>query len=455
MTAPALAPAPALVRPRLLVLVLAVLAILPGLGGAARAAGPATAASPGIVVPPSGLPVTAACLLASDGDQVLYADNGDGELPIASTTKLMTALITLQHVDNLSEVFTQTDYYPSPADSQIGLVPGERMSVHDLLLALMLPSADDAAEDLAFNVGGGSVSNFIGMMNAEARVLGLVHTHYATPIGFDTPGNYSSACDLDRLAAYDLATSAYFRRIVALPSATLWSGRYVRQIVNRNDLVGRIPWIHGVKTGHTSGAGYVLVAEGEQNGLELIASVLGTPSEAARDQSALALLDYGYAAYTLATPVTAGTILAEAGERGFPGRRATVVAATSFGAVVHRTDTVRVVVDAPKVLVGPLRRGAVVGDATVLIDGRAAATVRLILARPVPAARPERRRRRRRGHPGQPYTHPGQPYTLPASPSIRPSTLVGPVFVIGPATAQAGILEQRRRRSDLGRLEAG
>ena len=78
----------------------------------------------------------------------------------------------------------------------MGLVPGERMTVHDLLLAMMLPSADDAAEDLAYNVGDGSVARFVAMMNAEARRLGLRDTHYTTPIGLDTPGNYSSAGDL-------------------------------------------------------------------------------------------------------------------------------------------------------------------------------------------------------------------------------------------------------------------
>ena len=83
------------------------------------------------------------------------------------------------------------------------------MSVHDLLLALMLPSADDAAEDLAYNVGHGSVGRFVAMMNAEARELGLSHTHYSTPIGLDTPGNYSTAGDLVKLASYDLTHSAF------------------------------------------------------------------------------------------------------------------------------------------------------------------------------------------------------------------------------------------------------
>src|SRR5947209_9240752 len=116
----------------------------------------------------------------------------------------MTALITLERVP-LNKVFAQNNYYPASGDSQIGLVPGERMTVHDLLLALLLPSADDAAEDLAYNVGHGSVARFIAMMNARARQLGLTETHYTTPIGLDTPGNYSTAADLAKLARYVMA----------------------------------------------------------------------------------------------------------------------------------------------------------------------------------------------------------------------------------------------------------
>ncbi len=151
--------------------------------------------------------------------QLLYGVNAQKRVAIASATKLMTALIVLEHVHKLSATFVQNDYTSAAVDSQIGLAPGERMSVHDLLLALMLPSADDAAEDLAFNVGHGSVARFVAMMNAEARKLGLRHTHYATPIGLDTPGNYSTAADLVKLADYDLSHSAYFARIVALPRA--------------------------------------------------------------------------------------------------------------------------------------------------------------------------------------------------------------------------------------------
>ena len=127
-----------------------------GLWGAA----PAVAGTPSQSASPA-LSVSAAALYAPATHQMLYGVNAQRRVAIASTTKLMTALIVLQHVHRLSTMFTQNDYTAAAVDSQIGLEPGERMSVHDLLLALMLPSADDAAEDLAYNVGHGSVVRFV------------------------------------------------------------------------------------------------------------------------------------------------------------------------------------------------------------------------------------------------------------------------------------------------------
>ena len=138
------------------------------------------------------------------------------------------------------------------------------MSVHDLLTAMLLPSADDAAVDLAYNVGHRSVSRFVAMMNARARQLGLTHTHYTTPSGLDTPGNYSSAGDLVDLARYLLQHEPFFKAVVRTTHAVLRTGNHVRDVVNLNDLVAHYSWINGVKTGHTLDAGYVLVASGTQ-----------------------------------------------------------------------------------------------------------------------------------------------------------------------------------------------
>jgi D-alanyl-D-alanine carboxypeptidase (penicillin-binding protein 5/6) len=334
------------------------------------------------------LRVTGACLVEESTDQSLYGLNPRRELPIASTTKLMTALLTLEHEKRLSKIFTQNNYVAASVDSQIGLVPGERMSVHDLMLAMLIPSADDAAEDLAYNVGGGSVARFVGMMNARARKLGLKDTHYTTPIGLDTPGNYSSACDLVKLARFLLQHHPFFRHLVALPGATLHTGRFVRHVVNRNNLIGRVPWINGVKTGHTSAAGYVLVGSGTRSGMTLISAVLGTASETERNGSTVALLGYGFANFRLVEPVVAGRVIARPPVRDRPGFRAAVIAADSLTKVIARSAKLRLRVELPRQLIGPLRRHAIVGRVQVLAAGRVIGTVPLLLARRLPAVSP-------------------------------------------------------------------
>ena len=347
----------------------------------------ATHASPVVaaanLAPPT-LPVTGASLMVAGSETPLWSSHGNSELPIASTTKMMTALVVLQHVKNLNTMFTQNDWDPQAVDSQIGLIPGERMTVHDLLVALLLPSADDAAEDLAYNVGDGSVARFVGMMNADAQTLGLEHTHYTTPIGLDTPGNYSSPDDLVRLADYMMRHWPFFRRTVGLSSAVLTSGRYVRHVVNTDDLVGKFSWIHGVKTGHTTDAGYVLVSQGSRDGFTLLASVLGTASEAERDSSALTLLNWGFSEFKAVQPVRRGEQFAR---RPVPYEvaPALIVAKRGYRTVVARSARIDVSVGKLRKLQGPMAKGTVVGHVSVAIAGRPTVRIPLVLARRLPA----------------------------------------------------------------------
>jgi D-alanyl-D-alanine carboxypeptidase (penicillin-binding protein 5/6) len=299
----------------------------------------------------------------------------------------MTALITLEHVHRLGTVFTAPNSRAAAADSQIGLSPGERMTVHDLLLALMLPSADDAAEDLAYNVGwrpgsslGAAVSRFIGMMNAQARALGLRQTHYSTPSGLDTPGNYSTAANLAKLAAYDMSHSRYFARVVATRASVLHSGSHPRLVSNLNDLVHEFRWVDGVKTGHTADAGYILVASGRRDGMSLITVVLGTASEAARDETSLDLLDYGFRNFRLVHPVRSQQVLARPSIRYRPGEHARLLAPVGLERVVRRGERVRLVIHAPRQLTGPLPSHAMLGTAALVVGGRTVATVPLLLS---------------------------------------------------------------------------
>jgi D-alanyl-D-alanine carboxypeptidase (penicillin-binding protein 5/6) len=378
---------------------------------------PATAAA---LAPPA-LSVRGAILVEESTGRQLYGVAPNAELPIASTTKMMTALVTLQHVRHLDTVFTAPNWYASSMDSQIGLVPGERMTVHDLMLALMLPSADDAAEDLAYNVGGGSVSRFVGMMNADARALGLRHTHYSTPIGLDTPGNYSSASDLVKLASFELQHNRFLARIVAEPSAQLDTGP-ARYVVNRNDLVGHDS-IFGVKTGHTSGAGYVLVAAARRNGMTLFSAVLGTDSEDSRDANTLSLLNWGFDNFHMQTLLHSGAVLARPTVKDQPGQHAAVIAGAGYSSVLQNRTAVSVKPFVPRELAGPLRWHAVVGYALVRAGGRTVKRVPLLLAKRLPAV---------------------SSLTLAARFITRPFTLFAVLVLLGLA---AGLIVRRRGHS--------
>lgn len=351
-------------------LLLAALAVVLGLPPAAAARPPAIGAPAAIVID------------AKTGER-LYARAPNSRRSIASTTKLMTALITLERTRQ-RDVFTSPGYPDSAGESTIGLRGGERMSVHDLLRALMLPSANDAAYDLAVNIGG-SVRRFVRMMNAHARDLGLDGTHYSTPIGLDDPGNYSTANDLAQLAAR-LIQNRTLARIVNLPSARLRSGSHVRRVINRNDLVARFKFVDGVKTGHTNGAGYVLVGAAHGNGAQVVSAVLGTPSIAARDADSLALLRYGVAQFKRVRPVVKGRAYARPKVRYYDGRTVRLVAARDASLTVRRGRPVRTRVMAPDEVEGPLPAGKRVGSVQVLVRGRVERTVPLVTAAPVEGA---------------------------------------------------------------------
>ena len=147
-------------------------------------------------------------------------------------------------------------------------------------------------------------------MNQRARRLGLTHTHYANPIGLDAAGNYSSPRDLATLAIA-VRRSAFARAVMNRPGALLASGSRARRIANRNTLVRDVPWISGVKTGHTQQAGYVLVGSGSRRGVELVSVVMGDPSESARNIDTLLALNYGFSRYHRVTAAQAGTVAAQ------------------------------------------------------------------------------------------------------------------------------------------------
>ena len=319
---------------------------------------------------------------ARDGS-VLYSKKPHSRRPIASTTKLMTALISFQQLP-LKRRLTASPYRAGPAESRINLRAGERLAVRDLLLALLLPSANDAAATLARGVSG-SVGAFVARMNERAERLDLRDTHYANPIGLDDPDNYSSAQDLSTIAR-TLLRNKTFAEIVNLPSARLRTGARPRIVVNRNRLVANVPWINGVKTGHTQSAGYVLVGSGTRKGVQLVSAVLGAPSEAQRDADTLALLRYGFSRYHVARPVRRGAEVAKAKVKFYGGREVALVAHRNVRVPLRRGERVRTRVTAPEELEGPLPEGTRAGSVSVIEEGRRVRRLPLFTESAVPEA---------------------------------------------------------------------
>ena len=273
----------------------------------------ATAAHAAAPPPQAPLAKTAIVVDGRTGEVMWARDAGRAPRRWRALTKLMTALLTLEQT-RPSQVFTSPGYDPLPAESRINLGAGERMTVADLLRALLLESANDAAVTLADGIAG-STPAFVAQMNERARKLGLDDTSYANPIGLDDPANYSSARDLAQLAV-ELLRKPRFARVVNRPQATLRSGDRVRVIDNRNDLVAANPWVDGVKTGHTNSAGYLLVGAAHgAGGARVVSVVMGEPSEAARDAETLELLRWGLERFERKRVLSRGQAAGERGDR--------------------------------------------------------------------------------------------------------------------------------------------
>ncbi len=316
-------------------------------------------------------------------DSVLASKSANKQLPIASTTKLMTAYLALKSLKP-NQMIPAPAYHPSAsAEITLGLRPGERMRVRDLLYGLLLPSASDAAEALAVGVSG-SVPAFVERMNQAAQQLGLTDTSYANPIGLDDPNNYSSAHDLVTLASI-LLKNRLFARIVNTPAATLQSGDHPRTVTSRDTLLNSVPWINGVKTGHTLGAGYVLVGSGTQDSTTLISAVLGTPNEPTRDADTLKLLQYGFSLYHAVQPVGRGEELADP-KLDYRGDHLSLVAQRALPVNVRQGQRISTRVTAPDEISGAVKQGQVLGHVTVTVDGKPAAGSPLVAARSVGTA---------------------------------------------------------------------
>ncbi len=263
--------------------------------------------------PPPALSATAAELYDVTTGKTLLTLAPDTSLPMASTTKIMTAVVALTYgkLDQPITVGQDTVDIEDGGTSVAGLRLGETLSLRELLYCLMLPSGDDAAIAIADGVAG-SQTAFVALMNLEAGLLGLSHTHYANPHGLDAPDHFTSVSDLVRLTEYAMK-SPTFSQVVDTPSLTLpaTATHHEFQLINTNELLQTEPFAYdgaiGAKTGYTGPAGYCLVFVAKRPSGILIGAVLGEPTPASRFTDATALLNWEYNQLTPASPTPTAT----------------------------------------------------------------------------------------------------------------------------------------------------
>ncbi len=220
----------------------------------------------------------AAVLIEADTGRVLFAKNKDMQLPMASTTKILTALITLES-DNLDELFVVDEKAIQVEGSSMGLQKGDSASLRTLACGMLLPSGNDAANAAAVRIGG-SIAEFAAMMNQRAAAIGMTNSHFVTPSGLDDEQHYSTAHDMAKLARVALKNNA-FQDICSRNIAKVEFGNppYERWLKNHNRLLNEYKGAIGVKTGFTKKSGRCLVSAAERDGVTLIAVTLNAPND--------------------------------------------------------------------------------------------------------------------------------------------------------------------------------
>lgn len=318
-------------------------------------------------------------------DTVLASSDADEQLQPASLTKLMTAYVVFSalksgriRVDDQAPVSVKAWHQ---GGTRMFIEPNSHVMVEDLVRGMLIQSGNDASVALAEFVGG-SVEEFVALMNAAATKLGMVNSQWRNPHGLPARDHYTTAHDLAILAR---AIIAEFPDYYRLYSEREFSYNGITQ-QNRNQLLWRDPSIDGMKTGHTSAAGYCLVSSAEREGMRLIAVVLGAESPRLRNDGAKKLLDYGFANYETRKLYSAGQQLEAAAVTGGDAEFAGVGPAADIFVTIPRGGFALLQASMERLqnLAAPLTAGATVGSVNVSFDGRKLASAPLVVLTGVP-----------------------------------------------------------------------
>lgn len=329
----------------------------------------------------------AAVVMDADSGRLLYAQNPDKRLANASTTKIMTALLTLEQPDQ-DRYFTVDSDAIQVEGTTMGLQPGDSVTLHQLAAGMLLPSGNDAANAAAVEIAG-SEEAFVRLMNQRAAELGLENTQYRNPSGLDAEGHYSSARDLAALAAHALENED-FADIVSKQEIRMAFGNppYNRSLYTTNKLLERYPYAIGVKTGYTDDAGLCLVTAAEKDGTRLIIVTLNGKDDVNTHMRLyehffplLARVDLSGFTEGLSVPVTGGT----------RDSVAAVPAAEPEAALLEREyDELTREVELPQFVYAPVEAGQVLGEIRLLSGDKVVWQSALVADSDVPALTRER-----------------------------------------------------------------
>lgn len=329
----------------------------------------------------------AAVVMDADSGRLLYAQNPDKRLANASTTKIMTALLTLEQPDQ-DRYFTVDSDAIQVEGTTMGLQPGDSVTLHQLAAGMLLPSGNDAANAAAVEIAG-SEEAFVRLMNQRAAELGLENTQYRNPSGLDAEGHYSSARDLATLAAHALENED-FADIVSKQEIRMAFGNppYNRSLYTTNKLLERYPYAIGVKTGYTDDAGLCLVTAAEKDGTRLIIVTLNGKDDVNTHMRLyehffplLARVDLSGFTEGLSVPVTGGT----------RDSVAAVPSAEPEAALLEREyDELTREVELPQFVYAPVQAGQVLGEIRLLSGDKVVWQSALVADNDVPALTRER-----------------------------------------------------------------
>ena len=359
----------------LLCLVLVVLSLLRGFAASAAGITPATNAD-------FDVPCAAAILIDEDSGTVLYEKNADARRPIASITKVMTLLLAFEALEagkiHLDDFVPVSEHAYHMGGSQIWLEPGEQMTLDDMLKAICISSANDAAVAVAEYVGG-SETAFAEMMNVRAYELGMTNTHFVNACGLDEAGHLSTARDVALMSREMLLHHTEVRDYCSIWMDTLRGG--ATQLVNTNKLLKSYRGITGLKTGTTNGAGCCLSASASRDGLGLIAVVLGAGNSNDRFAAARALLDWGYANLA-AVNITPPELEPLAVIRGTAPTVELTAQPPAEGIVIPKgqREAMTQTVNLAESLEAPIAAGTEVGTVTVTVEGQTVASYPVVTA---------------------------------------------------------------------------